>query len=330
MSRALSAPDRDDTTADPTAAADGDATAADTVVVRPSPPEGLDRLRVLLAGAMGTVLVSYAVLVPAAAAVVLTAGGGMSLDGAFAAAIPFWLAAHQIPLVLEGQPLSVLPLLPTAALFAVVAVGSGWAVRRLGGRIRTDAGAVVATIAGAHAAVAVLGSALLPQAAEVAAAPWAAMVGAGVLAGAASAVGVARACGVPPEWRERAPAWAAARAARRGRRRGRARRRRGAGPARRAAARCVRRRRRLRRPRPRRRRRPGGDAPGAGVPAQRDRRRAELGTRTRRRGRCGLGFPVRGVRRASPRPSRCSRRCPRRPRPHGRWRCSSGRCWSAS
>ena len=136
---------------------------------------------------MGTVLASYALLVPAAAAVVLTAGDGLSVDGAFAAAIPLWLAAHQIPLVLAGQPLSVLPLLPTAVLFAVVALGAGWALRRLGGRFRHDGGPVLVAVAGAHAAVAVLGSALLPRAAEVAAQPWAAMVGAGLLAGSGGA-----------------------------------------------------------------------------------------------------------------------------------------------
>jgi hypothetical protein len=75
----------------------------------PSGVEGLDRLRLLLAGAMGTVLLSYALLVPAAAVVIFTAGGAVSIDGAFAAAIPLWLAAHQIPHLLEGQPLSGLP-----------------------------------------------------------------------------------------------------------------------------------------------------------------------------------------------------------------------------
>ena len=85
----------------------------------PVPFDGVTRLRVLFAAAMGTVLASYALLVPAAAAVVVTAGDGLSVDGAFAAAIPLWLAAHQIPLVLAGQPLGVLPLLPTAVLFAV-------------------------------------------------------------------------------------------------------------------------------------------------------------------------------------------------------------------
>ena len=169
-------------------------------------PDGIARLRILCAAAMGTVLASYALLVPAAAAVGWTAGDGLSFDGAFAAAIPLWLAAHQIPLVLAGQPFSVLPLLPTAVLFAVVALGAGWALRRLGGRFRHDGGPVLVGTAGAHAAVAVLGSALLPRAAEVAAQPWAAMVGAGLLAGSAALTGMLRSCGLPPEWRA-GPAW---------------------------------------------------------------------------------------------------------------------------
>ncbi len=173
----------------------------------PSPVDGLDRLRILLAGAMGTVLVSYALLVPAAALAVLTAGGGMSLDGAFAATIPLWLAAHQIPLVLQGQPLSVLPLLPTVMVVVVALLGASWSVRRLGGRVRADAGAVLACIAGAHAAVAVLGSALLPAAAAVSAAPWAAMTCGALVAGAGAALGVVRACGLPAEWTSRVPAW---------------------------------------------------------------------------------------------------------------------------
>jgi uncharacterized protein DUF6350 len=168
--------------------------------------EGFDRLRLLLAGAMGTVLLSYALLVPAAGLVIFTAGGTVSIDGAFAAAVPLWLAAHQIPLVLEGQPISVLPLMPTIGVAVVIAFGAGWSVRRLGGRPRHDAGAVLASIAGGHAAVAVLGSALLPRA-VVAVAPWSAMVGGGLVAGAAAAVGVARACGSPPEVDARLLGW---------------------------------------------------------------------------------------------------------------------------
>ena len=161
----------------------------------------------LLAAAMGTVLFSYAVLVPAVAVVVLSAGGGLSADSAFAAAIPLWLAAHQIPLALGGQPLSVLPLVPTVAVVVIAQLGARWSARKLGGRFRMDAGPVLASIAGAHAAVAVLGSALLPRATEVAAAPWAAMLGGALIAGIGAVIGVLRVCGLPLEWSQRIPDW---------------------------------------------------------------------------------------------------------------------------
>ena len=177
--------------------------------------DGLDRLRLLLAGAMGTVLLSYALLVPAAAVVIFTAGGAVSVDGAFAAAIPLWLAAHQIPLVLEGQPLSVLPLLPTAGVATVIAARRGLVGTPPRRAARHDAGAVLAAVAGAHAAAAVLGSALLPRAAEVAVAPWSAMVGGGLVSGMAAAAGVLRACGLPGGHRRPASRVAAARPARR-------------------------------------------------------------------------------------------------------------------
>jgi hypothetical protein len=86
-------------------------------------------------------------------------------------------------------------------------MGATWSVKRLGSRFRGDAGAVVLSIAGGHAAVAVLGSALLPRSAAVDAAPWAAMVGAGVVAGLAAAVAVVRVCGIPPELAARVPSW---------------------------------------------------------------------------------------------------------------------------
>ena len=156
---------------------------------------------------MGTVLMSYAVLVPAVGLIVLSAGGGLSVDSAFAAAIPLWLAAHQIPLALGGQPLSVLPLLPTVAVLWITQAGARWSVRKLGGRFRMDAGPVLASIAGAHAAVAVLGSALLPRATEVAAAPWAAMLGGALIAGIGAVIGVLRVCGLPPEWSQPIPDW---------------------------------------------------------------------------------------------------------------------------
>ncbi|RZT88298.1 hypothetical protein EV383_5237 [Pseudonocardia sediminis] len=171
--------------------------------------DGLERLRVLLAGTMGAILAGYTMMVPLAAVLTASGGEGVSPDGALATAVPLWLAAQQIPLVLDGRQLGVLPLLPTIAVFTVVTIASGWSVRRLGGRVRHDAGAVVASQAGAAAVVAVLGGALLPQDMAVTA-PWASMVGAGLVAGSAAGVGVLRACGLPETWRERLQGWPAA------------------------------------------------------------------------------------------------------------------------
>lgn len=170
-------------------------------------PERLDRLRLLVGAAMGTVLLSYAALVPVAWLIVATAGGSPTVDSSFTAALPLWLAAHQVPLVLDGVALTVLPLLPTVGLGVLVAAGAAWVVRRLGGRPRSDAAPVIAAITAAHGAVAVLVSALLPPSGTIAAAPWAAMLCAGVVAGSAAAVGVLRRCGPPGVWL-RAPEWA--------------------------------------------------------------------------------------------------------------------------
>ncbi len=166
-------------------------------------PEGLERLRILLAGAMGAILIGYALLVPVAALMLLSGGGG-SLDLSFAIAVPMWLAAHQIPVEVEGRALGVLPLLPTVVVVVVVALAAAWSVRRLGGRIRHDAGPVVASQAGAAAVVAVLAGALLPGDVSVTT-PWASMVGAGLLAGLAAGAGVLRVCGLPPRWTRALP-----------------------------------------------------------------------------------------------------------------------------
>ncbi|MEJ8280306.1 DUF6350 family protein [Pseudonocardia spirodelae] len=167
---------------------------------------GLDRLRILLAATMGAVLAGYTLLVPVAALLTGTGGVPVTADGALATAVPLWLAAHRIPIALDGRPLGVLPLLPTLVVVTLVAFASRWAVRRLGGRVRHDAGAVVASQAGAAAAVAVLAGALLPKDMAVTA-PWASMLGAGLVAGAAAGVGVVHACGAPAAWKRVLAGW---------------------------------------------------------------------------------------------------------------------------
>ena len=160
----------------------------------------------LLASTMGAVLAGYTMLVPVAALLTGTGGAPVTADGALAAAVPMWLAAHQIPIALDGHPLGVLPLLPTIVVVVLVGCFSRWAVRRLGGRVRHDAGAVVASQAGAAAAVAVLAGALLPREMAVTA-PWASLVGAGLIGGTAAGVGVVHACGLPVAWRRVLAGW---------------------------------------------------------------------------------------------------------------------------
>lgn len=167
---------------------------------------GLDRLRILLVATMGAVLAGYTMLVPVAALLTGTGGVEVTADGALATAVPLWLAAHLIPVAVDGRPFGVLPLLPTLVVVALVAFCSRWAVLRLGGRVRHDAGAVVASQAGAAAAVAVLAGALLPRDMAVTA-PWASMIGAGLVAGTAAGIGVVHACGAPAAWQRVLSGW---------------------------------------------------------------------------------------------------------------------------
>jgi hypothetical protein len=164
-----------------------------------------DRLRLLTGAAVLSVLLSYLAMALVAALAGLTAGAGPAIRALFVAAIPLWLAAHQVPLVVAGAPLGVLPLVPTAAVLALAAVLATRATRRLGGRLREDASAVVATLAGAHASVAVLATAL-PQS-PVQAAPWAALLGGGVVAATGAGLGALRCTGLPAWWYA-APGWA--------------------------------------------------------------------------------------------------------------------------
>ncbi|MDT7612435.1 MAG: hypothetical protein QOG96_6938, partial [Pseudonocardiales bacterium] len=164
-----------------------------------------DRLRLLTGAAMLSVLLSYLAMALVAALAGLTAGAGPAIRALLVAAIPLWLAAHQVPLVVAGAPLGVLPLVPTAAVLALAAVLATRATRRLGGRLREDASAVVATLAGAHASVAVLATAL-PQS-PVQAAPWAALLGGGVVAATGAGLGALRCTGLPAWWYA-APGWA--------------------------------------------------------------------------------------------------------------------------
>ncbi|HEY0578156.1 MAG TPA: DUF6350 family protein [Pseudonocardia sp.] len=163
-----------------------------------------DRLRLLGCGAVTGLVLSYLLAVLIAAVAGLTAGAGLAPKALLVAAIPLWLAAHQVPLVVAGAPLGVLPLLPTAAVLTLTAVVAARVTTRLGGRLREDASAVVASLAGAHASVAVLATAL-PQS-PVQATPWAALLGGGLVAAAGAGLGALRRTELPVWWTV-APEW---------------------------------------------------------------------------------------------------------------------------
>jgi Family of unknown function (DUF6350) len=161
-------------------------------------------LRLLVGGGVASVLITYLLVLLVAAVAGLTAGAAVAVKPLLVLAIPLWLAAQQVPLVVAGAPLGVLPLLPTGAVLALAALVAGRLTRKLGGRPREDVPAVVASLAGAHASAAVLATAL-PQN-PVQASGWSALLGAGVVAGTGALLGAVRQAGLPGRWRVE-PEW---------------------------------------------------------------------------------------------------------------------------
>ena len=179
------------------------------------------RLAVLAEVALVPVVVSYAVLVVLAALIAAVAsgatpGGDPGLAQALTTGIPLWLAVHLVPLTVSGSPLGMLPLGPAIAVVALIAAVARRGVVRLvalgdeQSRWTSCAVPVVATAAAGHAAVGVLGAALLtPDTAAVPAdaSPATAGVVAGLLAASAATAGVLRPCGA--SWSAaRLPDWA--------------------------------------------------------------------------------------------------------------------------
>src|ERR1044072_5089440 len=77
----------------------------------------LTRVRVLTFAALGSIVTGYAAVgAPLALVVGIPPLPPSSPPGVVAAALPGWLAAHQVPLSIGGFELGVLPLLPTIVL----------------------------------------------------------------------------------------------------------------------------------------------------------------------------------------------------------------------
>jgi Family of unknown function (DUF6350) len=146
------------------------------------------------------------------AAVVLLAGlaAASGVDGSVEwmarAGAMGWLAAHHVPLTIDGSPLGVLPLLPTLLVGALVARGAARVAVRSGIHQPVDAGWVAGTIAGTHGVLgAVLALVATPD--TVIADPAQAAVGCALVAGGAAGLGLARSCGLVPAALQRAPGW---------------------------------------------------------------------------------------------------------------------------
>ncbi|KAA2264631.1 AAA family ATPase [Solihabitans fulvus] len=155
-----------------------------------------ERARVLGLAAAGSVLLSYAAIAALLALVASTAAQGrFSLAGVLAGAIPGWLAAHHVPLRLDGGQLGALPLLPMAIVLLLAARAAARAARRLHLDQPVQARPVVFAIAGTHAAAGGLLALMLADA-PVKATPAVAFFGCGAVAGLAATLGLARRCGL--------------------------------------------------------------------------------------------------------------------------------------
>ncbi|EWC62287.1 putative membrane protein related to de Novo purine biosynthesis [Actinokineospora spheciospongiae] len=170
---------------------------------RPAPAPAPSPVRVLAVAAIGPLLLGYtAVAALLAVATATAARAQFSTAGVLAAAVPGWLAAHQVPVTVQGGELGALPLLPTIGAALLVWRTAARAVTRLGVGTPRVAVRVVGTIAGAHAALG-LALALLCAGGPVTVDPLAGLYYPALLSGTAAAVGVFPRSGLLRTIRER-------------------------------------------------------------------------------------------------------------------------------
>jgi hypothetical protein len=155
-------------------------------------------------------VVGYLAAVAALALIGLASGAASGAESVMARVAQVgavgWLAAHHVPLVIDGAPLGVLPLLPTLLLGALVARAAAGAAIRSGIHKPAEAGWLAAAIAGTHG-VAGISLALFATPVTITADPVQAAVWCALIAGFAAGVGLARPCGLLPAVLHRAPGW---------------------------------------------------------------------------------------------------------------------------
>jgi hypothetical protein len=161
-----------------------------------APVSKLTRLRVLTLAALGSIVTGYAAVAALLALVTAIAPlTNFSTTGVVVAALPAWLAAHQVPIALGGLELGMLPLLPTVAMMLIAARAAAGAAERLRLSGPRQAGQAVGALAVAHG-VTGIAVALAVSSPELAVDPLAAFYYPALIAALAATVGVMRPCGL--------------------------------------------------------------------------------------------------------------------------------------
>lgn len=168
----------------------------DAVAYFEEPVSVATRMRVLATAAIGPLITGYAAVAAVLALVTAVASrASFSSTGVLHAAGPGWLAAHQVPLRIEGHELGALPLLPTIGALLLVGRTAAGAAARLDLSTPRQGAQVVAAIVGGHALFGV-GLAFLGSQGPAKADPLAAFYYPLLLATIAAVAGVARQCGL--------------------------------------------------------------------------------------------------------------------------------------
>lgn len=156
----------------------------------------LTRVRVLTFAALGSLLTGYAAIAALLALVTAIATKAhFATVGVLGAALPSWLAAHQVPVSIFGLELGALPLLPTIGVVAITAKAASSAAERLDLHRPGQSVSMIVTIACAHGIAGVLIAGFTSDE-QVTVDPLAAFYYPTLVAGLAATVGVARRCGL--------------------------------------------------------------------------------------------------------------------------------------
>jgi len=170
----------------------------------------LTRIRALTLLAVGPLLTGFVAIAALLALVTAIASNArFTTAGVLNAALPSWLAAHQVPVSILGLELGVLPLLPTVGVAVLIAKAAARAAERLELHRPGQAVLVVGTVVFAHATAGVV-AAVASSGAGVTADPLAALYYPALVSAIAATIGVARRCGLLTAIAERADAVAVA------------------------------------------------------------------------------------------------------------------------